>query len=118
MGWEHWKTDCPRLKHKKKNRDESLSYDRKRGTLVNEEARGSLGLEVPNSLQEPRVKLTVGDELINFLIDLTLKFFTGTAWHQSPARTHFKPTDGAQENPRKGDSSSPMLPTLPRSMKR
>ena len=37
--------------------------------------RGSLGLEAPNSPQKSGVKLTVGNELINFLIDLTLKFF-------------------------------------------
>ena len=44
-----------------------------------EEAWGLLGLEAPHSPQEPWVKLTVGNELINFLIDLTLMFFTRIA---------------------------------------
>lgn len=65
--------------------------------------RWGLGLEAPDHPQEPWVKLTVRDELVNSLIHLTLKFFTRTAWHQSPTRTHFKPTDGARENPRKAD---------------
>ena len=69
--------------------------------------RGSLGLEVLNVPQEPRGKLTLGNELMNFLIDLALKFFTRTAWPQSPTRMRLKPTDGAHENPRKGDRALP-----------
>ena len=75
--------------------------------------RASLGLEVLNSPQEPQVKLTVGNELINFLIDLTLKIFTRTAWHQSCSRTCFKPTDGAHENPRKGNRTLPRPHPIP-----
>lgn len=43
-----------------------------------DERRG-LGLEAPNHPQEPWVKLTVRDELVNSLIHLMLKFFTRTA---------------------------------------
>ncbi|KAB0347754.1 hypothetical protein FD754_012611 [Muntiacus muntjak] len=49
---KHWKMGCPQLKQKKN----------KRGAPMR--PRGSLGLTVSNSPQEPRVKLNVGDELI------------------------------------------------------
>lgn len=49
---------------------------------------------IPISRPHPGVNLTVGAELIDLRIDLTLKFFTRTGWHQTPTRTCFKPTDG------------------------
>ena len=51
--------DCPQLKQKK----EELLWLKER-TLWIKRPRGSLGLTVPNSPQEPRVKLNVGDEMI------------------------------------------------------
>ena len=57
---------------------------------------GSLGFEGPNSPQKPQVKLTLGNGLITFLIDLTLKFFT---------RTWLQPADGAHEHPSQGDTA-------------
>lgn len=43
---------------------------------------------IPISPQEPQIKLAVVNGLINFWLDLTLKFFTRTAWHHGPTRTH------------------------------
>lgn len=77
-------------------RQKSLSYGREERS---DERRG-LGL-APNHPQEPWVKLTVRDELVNSLIHLMLKFFTRTAWRQSPTRTHVKRTEGTHGNPKK-----------------
>ena len=44
---------------------------------------------MPSSQKEPWGKLTVGSELIKFPTDLPLKFYTRTAWYQSPTRTCF-----------------------------
>ena len=38
-----------------------------------------LGLELSNFPQQPWAELTVGNELINFPVDLTLKFYRRTA---------------------------------------
>ena len=84
---------------------------KQRGTLWwMKRPRVRLGLELSNFPQQPWAELTVGNELINFPVDLTLKFYRRTAWHQSPTRTCFKPIDGAHGNPRKGDRASPHPP--------
>ena len=63
--------------------------------------RGSLGLEAPHTHGSPETR-TWG---VSWLTPDRFHpgVFTGTAWHQSPTRTLFKPTDGARENPRKAD---------------
>ena len=69
----HWKTNS--LDQNRRTMKEPL-YGGERGTLCVKRPGGSLGFEGPNSPQKPQVKLTLGNELITFLIDLTLKLFT------------------------------------------
>ena len=69
----HWKKDCPELKHKKEkqwNKNGSLSNDRKRAALrMNEEAQGLHGTWGAQFQFLHRSPMTVGNELIDFLID-------------------------------------------------
>ena len=78
-----------------------LYHGRKKGTLGRKKSeQGVQGLLWTWGAQFPtgtQVKAdSGGNELVNFLIDLTLKFFT---------RTWFQPADGAHDHPSQGDTA-------------